>query len=225
MAFMAGNYQVAKEHDVGCMLSGNNWATEGILPRNWGYKHKDVVNIRDIHDKHGSVPLSTYPMMSFMELQRAKRNIGFETPLNHIRYNRREAKHILKEAWGWRDYGNKHCESICTRLYQQYILPWRTNWDKRRPHFSSLICSGQMMRDEALEELEEDPYDSKPQKDSDYRYFIDKLGLTSIELSAYIDQPIVPNQAYKTNERQYNALRLGKRLVLSPMRALRKAFA
>jgi hypothetical protein len=82
-----------------------------------------------------------------------------------------------------------------------------------------------MMRDEALEELEEDPYDSKAQKDSDYRYFIDKLGLTSIELSAYINQPIVPNQAYKTNERQYNTLKLGRRLILSPMRALRKAFA
>jgi hypothetical protein len=233
MAFMAATYRVAQEYGVKCLLGGNNWATEGILPKAWGYRHTDAVNIRDIHDKHGSIPLKTYPIMSFTELVRLRRKIPKETPLNHIRYNRREAKQILREAWSWRDYGDKHCECICTRFYQKYIHPRRTGWDKRKPHYSSLICSGQMTREEALTKLStpisfaqyyfQPYYPGQYLEDRDV--FTEKLGITDDELQAYIDQPIVPNQAYKTNDRQYNTLRLGKRLILSPMRALRKAFA
>ena len=63
----------------------------------------------------------------------------------------------LERELGWKYYGWKHYESIYTRFYQGYILPKKFGYDKRKSHLSSLICSGEMTREEALEELKKEP--------------------------------------------------------------------
>lgn len=67
--------------------------------------------------------------------------------------------HTLEAELGWRRYHAKHFESIYTRFFQGYLLPRKFNMDKRRPHFSSLIVSGQMTREQAIKEFEAHPYD------------------------------------------------------------------
>jgi hypothetical protein len=64
-----------------------------------------------------------------------------------------EAKKAIIEELGWRDYGGKHYESVFTRFYQGYILAKKFNIDKRKAHLSNLIFSGQITKQEALEEL------------------------------------------------------------------------
>jgi hypothetical protein len=46
----------------------------------------------------------------------------------------------------------------------------------RKAHFSTLICSGQMTRDEALAELQKPPYESVEQYVSGRAVFLRKLG-------------------------------------------------
>ena len=60
---------------------------------------------------------------------------------------------ILAKEYGWKDYGNKHCENKYTQWFQEYYQPKKFGYDKRKAHLSSLIHSGQITRDEALKEL------------------------------------------------------------------------
>jgi hypothetical protein len=61
-------------------------------------------------------------------------------------------------VFDWKDYGGKHYESIFTRFYQGYILPQKFKVDKRKAHLSNLIFSGQMSKEEAIEELKQPIY-------------------------------------------------------------------
>ena len=85
----------------------------------------------------------------------------------------------MKEL-GWRPYPGKHYESIYTRFIQAYLLPKKFNIDKRKVHFSALINSGQMTREEALEKLKEPPY-PEDKMEEDLEYVIKKLDLTREE--------------------------------------------
>ena len=80
-------------------------------------------------------------------------------PLNYIDYNRERAFKELYDFCGFEYYGRKHLENILTAFIQLYWMPKKFNVDKRTSHLSSMIVSGQMIRDEALKELEEPLYD------------------------------------------------------------------
>ena len=101
---------------------------------------------------------------------------------------RAEALDTLKRELGWQSYGGKHHESIYTRFYQGYILPRKFGFDKRKSHLSSLICAGQLSRDDALEELEHEPYAPELQE-ADREYVVKKLGLTDSEFQEIMDTP------------------------------------
>lgn len=72
-------------------------------------------------------------------------------------YNLKESKALLKEKYGWQDYHEKHCESLFTWWFQNYYLYEKFGIDKRKAHLSSLINSGQITRQEAVEILGERP--------------------------------------------------------------------
>src|SRR5207237_6047354 len=102
--------------------------------------------------------------------------------LNYVPYIKRDIKQRIASELGWRDYGGKHCESIFTRFYQGYILPRKFKVDKRKAHLSTLICSGQMTRAEALEELKQPLYDPELLQ-VDREFVLKKLGLSADELA------------------------------------------
>jgi hypothetical protein len=87
----------------------------------------------------------------------------------------------LTKKYGWQPFQHKHHESRFTRFYEDYWLPRKFGYDKRRAHFSSLILTGQMTRDEALIRI------SKPELTEDFltkefEYVAHKLGLSKDEL-------------------------------------------
>jgi hypothetical protein len=95
---------------------------------------------------------------------------------------------ILENELGWKYYGAKHYESIYTRFYQGYILPRKFGFDKRRMHLSSLICSGEITRSEAIEELKNEPYPTELQN-QDKEYVIKKFGITEAEFVRIMNLP------------------------------------
>ena len=65
------------------------------------------------------------------------------------------------------EYSHKHYESRFTKFCEGYWLI-KNHFDKRKAHYSSLILSNQMSRDEALERLG-DPIDkAETQKDLEF---------------------------------------------------------
>ena len=68
-------------------------------------------------------------------------------------YNRTESIKLLEEKYGWKDYGEKHCENTFTWWFQNFYLFEKFGIDKRKAHYSSLINSGQLDRKTAMQLL------------------------------------------------------------------------
>jgi N-acetyl sugar amidotransferase len=189
-AIAAVIYQTAVRLGIRYVISGSNIVTEGILPTRWTYGIQDWKYIRGIQRKFGRKPLTTFPHMSLLDraYYNLVRKIVTVRILNLIPYNKAEVMQVLQGELGWKYYGGKHYESIYTRFFQGYILPHKFGIDKRLAHFSTLICSGQMTREQALEELEQPVYPEELQT-SDYEYVIKKFGFSQVELENILKQP------------------------------------
>lgn len=190
--------RVADEKGVKYIITGSNFETEGILPRSWGYFSHDYKHIKSIHDKFGRVKLRTYPYTTLFDFFKyfLIKNIKFVRPLNLIHYNKKEAIKTLQKEIGWESYHTKHFESIFTRFFQAYILPKKFGFDKRKAHLSSLICSEQMARVEALEEIKKNPYPSDELLKQDREFVLKKLGLTEEEFEHIMKLPVKTYRDY-----------------------------
>lgn len=186
MAIRGFIYQTADEKNINYVLTGSNVVTETVIVKEWSYDNTDVENLLAIHKRFGTQELKTFPMVTpkkLLSLWNEKR-IQQVAPLNQINYNQEEAKQFLQEWCGWRDYGDKHCESIWTRFFQRYILPRKWNADKRIMNFSNLVSSGQITREEALAKLKE-PLNGEIDKE----YVLRGLGLSEIEFEELMNLP------------------------------------
>jgi len=193
-------YQVAAENNVKYILKGFNNATEKIMPKSWTFNKSDAVNIADINDKCGTMKLESFPLMGSAKLKHYEKSKGIVTisPFNYMNFNRDQAKKLIIEELGWVDYGGKHYESIFTRFYQGYILPRKFNVDKRKAHYSNLICAGVMTRDEALKEIEL-PAIAEDLAKEDYEYVTKKLEYTTEDFEAIMNAPVKSHFKYKTD--------------------------
>jgi N-acetyl sugar amidotransferase len=199
--FFAMLFKQAGKHNIHHILTGHNHQTEAILPKTMRWSKMDTANIIDIHDKFGKIKLKTFPMMNFFEyiyLQKVKK-INRVNLLEMIDYNKDQAKELIIREFGWRDYGGKHYESIFTRFYQGYVLKEKFGYDKRKAHLSNLICSGQITRQEALDEIAKPPYDAKQLKE-DKEYVIKKLEWNEAEFENMMRTPPVSHLHYKSYE-------------------------
>lgn len=199
-AIIAILYRLADQRGIKYILSGNNVATEGILPKGWVYSWNDLVNLRDIHGKHGSVKLRTFPTLGLRRLlyYEYMKNIRRISILDYVPYVKEEAKAIIARELDWQDYGAKHHESIFTRFYQAYILPRKFNIDKRKAHLSALVCAGQMTREDALNEIRNDPYTEDGLR-MDKQYVLGRLGLTDKEFEEMMNLPARSHLDYKSD--------------------------
>jgi N-acetyl sugar amidotransferase len=194
--------KAATERGIKYFISGHNLATEGVLPRSWGYDAFDLRFVLAIQRKFGTVKLRTFPRLGLMPrlyyiyLQ----NLRAVRLLDYVDYNRNEAKRLLEREIGWRDYGGKHYESVFTRFFQGYILPRKFGIDKRRAHLSALICSGQIQRSETLEIITHDPYPSVEMMREDREYVIKKLGLSEAEFEQIMAEPVKSYRDYPNDD-------------------------
>ncbi len=217
--FMSVLYRMARKYRIRHVLGGMNMVTEAILPKNWIYSKSDTTNIRAIQEAHGTAPLkslSTFPLMSGIARRATERFLGLEviSPLNWIDFQYDTVKQVIKDELKWRDYGGKHYESVFTRFYQGYILPNKFQFDKRRAHLSTLVCSGQLTREQAVSQLAESGYDPELCA-KDRTFVLKKLGFTEDEFDQYISAPRVEHTAYRFGQSLYDEYPL-----LKPWRGL-----
>lgn len=183
---------VAKKFSIKYVLKGYNFQSEAILPRTWNYNRKfDLKNLKDINRQFGDKKLGKLPKLGIWQQLYYDRIYGIKSysPLNFFDYNKEEVKKELIEKIGWIDYGGKHFENVFTRFYQGYILPNRFGIDKRKAHLSTLICSGQLSKEQAVKELKQPPYNLKIMAE-DYEYVAKKLGFTLEEFDEVLNGPI-----------------------------------
>jgi len=206
-AFFATMYKFAKKYNVKYILTGANLSTECVRnPIEWMYYQSDSVQLRDIHMQFGKRPLVNYPITSILHhklyLPYIKR-IKVIKPLNYIPYIKSDAMELLQGKFGWQPYPQKHFESRFTRFYESYWLPKRFGYDTRKVQYSSLILTGQMTREEALEMLKNPAYDVETIS-HDIEYVATKLGISVHELATYMDMPKKTYKDYRSQESLYN---------------------
>jgi hypothetical protein len=121
-------------------------------------------------------------------------------------YDKDKALSELQEKVGYKPYPRKHGESLFTKLFQNYYLPNKFGMDKRRPHLSSLIVSGQMTRDEALIRLGESLYDSS-ELEIDINYFCKKLRISRQQFDELMQTPIHNYSDFPNWDERYQILK------------------
>ncbi|XGC82264.1 N-acetyl sugar amidotransferase [Bdellovibrio bacteriovorus] len=185
-AFFSALYKFAKAHKIKYVVTGGNYSTECCRePEEWGaYPGIDKTLIKDIHSKFGKRTLKTFPIIDVLSYKIYYRYVlGMEVvrPLNLVPYIKSEAEKTLETLFGWQKFQHKHHESRFTRFYEDYWMPKKFGYEKRRAHFSSLIMTGQMTRDEALKRISK-PELSEEFLKSEFEFVANKLDLTVEEL-------------------------------------------
>ena len=192
LAFIGVLYKFASKHSIKYIINGGNISTECVLmPLDILYWPSDWLQVRDILSQYGEVPMTSFPFTNILHhklyLPYVRRIRTFK-PLNYVPYFKDSAIKTLQTHYDWKPYAQKHFESRFTRFFESYWLPTRFGYDMRRNQFSSLILTGQMTRDEALQRLSSLPYDPS-QIEQDFRYIASKLNISVSELQHYHGMP------------------------------------
>jgi N-acetyl sugar amidotransferase len=212
-AFFATMYKFASKYNIRTILTGGNYSTECVRnPLEWMYYQSDSIQLKDIHKKFGNGSLENYPVTNILWhkiwLPYFKR-VRLYRPLDYMPYNKDEAIKTLVEKFGYQVYPQKHFESRFTKFYEGFWLPERFGYDTRKVQYSSLILTGQMTRDNALNELTSRSY-TKEQLHEDFEFVSNKLGITTDELWGYFSAPKKTYMDYNSQQKVYN---LGARVL------------
>lgn len=202
-AILSVLFKIAAKFRVKYIISGMNFRSEGMLPQSWARGYLDWKYIRSIQKIFGKQNLKTFPHFTvigflYYNLVISIRSISI---LNYVNFNRTEAIRVIQNELGWRNYGSKHHESVYTRFYQAYILPKKFGIDKRKAHLTCLMIStGEISRQQALEELKLPPLDPKLMEE-DKEYLLKKLDITSEEFEEIMTLPIKTIMDYPNNHK------------------------
>ncbi|MFA7351322.1 MAG: N-acetyl sugar amidotransferase [Methylotenera sp.] len=213
-AFFSALYKFARKHKIKYVITGSNYSTECCRePEEWGgYLGIDKSLFLDIHKQFGSGQLKSFPIVDiFVYKVFYQQILGMEVakPLNMVPFIKKEAEETLERLFGWKKFKHKHHESRFTRFYEDYWLPRKFGYHKRRAHFSSLIMTGQMTRDEAMERISHPEMDEKF-LEQEFEYVASKLGLTVNELQEIFEGE---NKTYRDYKNKRWAIGLGANIM------------
>ena len=210
-AFFSGLYKFAHKYNIKHIITGSNFSTECCRePEEWGgYLGIDKTLFGDIWQKCGDgKPNDEFPLVDILIYKLwYQKVLGMKVhhPLNLVDYVKKDAENELERRFGWQRFQHKHHESRFTRFYEDYWLPRRFGYEKRRAHFSSLIMTGQMTRTQALDRI------SRPEMDEhflkqEFEYVAHKLGLTVDKLQSFFD---MPKKTYRDYRNKRDLISLG----------------
>jgi N-acetyl sugar amidotransferase len=205
IAILSSLHKVAAKYGVKYIVSGGNFATEGILPKTWHYNAKDLRYFNHIQKRFGKKRLKKFPTFGFLTEMYYKfvKGIKMTYILNHVPFDKNEAMALLEKELHWKYYGGKHYESKYTGFIQAYYLFEKFGIDYRRATFSSQICVGAATREEALEVLKTKPYNEE-QIRIEKTYIAKKLGLSDQEFEAILHLPAKWYRDYPNDEKRLN---------------------
>lgn len=207
----ASLYNFAAQNGFKYILSGGNYSTECVREPNEWVHENDLTLIKDIHKRFGKRPIKDMRfcgMFKYRLYYRYLKGIRIVKILDLIPYYKKDAIEELQKEFDWVPYQNKHFECIFTRFYEGYWLPKKFGYDKRRAHFSSLILTGQLSREEALKTLETPPYSEKTAME-DMQYICNEMG---ISVEEFLNLMNGENKTYKDYKNGFKYIHAARNL-------------
>lgn len=212
-AFVAALYNFAAKHDFKYILNGGNISSECVRePLEWHYHASDLRQILDIHKQFGKRSLKSFPLANIFKYRifyKYFKGIKVIKPLDLIPYEKEKSMQFLEKEFGWQRYAQKHYESRFTRFYEGYWMPTKFGYDIRRAHYSSLILTSQMTREDALEKVSIKAIDDETAK-ADFEYVATKLDFTVEEFMALMKGK---NKSYRDYKNSMFLIDLGVRVM------------
>ncbi|WP_159479163.1 N-acetyl sugar amidotransferase [Chryseobacterium sp. 18068] len=205
IAFFSSLYKFARKNNIKYVFTGANYSTECCRePEEWGaYPGIDKTLILDIHKKFGKRKLSTFPIVDIFVYKIYYKYFGGMKvfhPLNYVSYIKKDAEKLLAEKFGWEPFQHKHHESRFTRFIEDFWLPKKFGFDKRKAHLSSLILTGQLTRDEALQRISKPELDEQMQL-NEKTYIAQKLDFLENEFNNLFHGTNKTYKDYKSKRR------------------------
>lgn len=208
-AFIALIDKLACKLGVKYILNGYNISTEVVSnPKSWdkgaGYSG-DGTYIKDVLRHWCDIPIKKYTFTSgFKHKVWIPYVLGVKTlkPLNLVPVTKKQMVDTLAAEYDYIPYGQKHFEDQLTKFLEGYWLPTRFGYDIRKAQLSSLVTTGQMTRDEALEILKNPSLSDEESKEL-FKQIANKLEISEEELKKYHEME-VPNIKYKSQEWLYS---------------------
>lgn len=223
-AFIALVDRYSRELGVKYIMNGYNISTEIVAnPGSWsknGGPTGDARFMKDVIGKYCSIPIKNYTFTNgFKHKFWIPYIIGVQTvtPLNLIPVTKHQMIDTLSKEYGYEPYGQKHFEDLLTKFLEGWWTPTRFGHDIRRAQLSSLVVTGQMGREEALEILGHPPLSEAESKEL-FSQVAKRLNLTDDELMQYHDMPECTEHfrsnamLYSMGIRLYELLGLEKRI-------------
>jgi N-acetyl sugar amidotransferase len=212
-AFQAAMWNFAANNGFKYILNGGNISSECVRePLEWHYHASDLRQIKDIHAKFGTRPLKSFPLASIFKYRiyyKYVKGISVIKPLDYIPFEKEKAMQFLEKEFGWQRYAQKHYESRFTRFYEGYWMPKKFGFDIRLAHYSSLILTNQMTREEALKKVSVLPYDEEAIKE-DFEYVATKLGFTVEEFKEIMNGK---NKTYRDYKNSMGFIEMGMKVM------------
>lgn len=215
--FLTHLFKSAGENKIKDIFTGSNYATENILPTNWGENALDYKRIKGIMTDFG---LKSHPQLlpfnnlHFFLKKNIFKSIIVHEPLNLMRYSKESARVYLQKNYEWQNYEGKHTESQFTRYFQEIYLKNRFGVNKKKAHLSSLIVSNEIDRATALNILKLDSNNS----DKNFfiqKYIANKLGINIATLREFekLDASY-SNKKFKSSKVQFYFLRIFEKITV-----------
>lgn len=188
-------HKIAAKEGIKYILNGHSFRTEGVSPRGWTYM--DGKYIRSIQKKFGSSNLKDFHNFNVNDLiyYSFVKGIKVVPILNYLPYHQKEVSDVIARELKWEYYGGHHHESTYTEFIQSYLLPQKFNIDKRKTELSALIRSGQITRDEALEQIQGTTYQYRKEL---IDYIVSKFSITKEEWEQLFNMPVKSYLDYPT---------------------------
>ena len=98
IAIQGALHQTAAKYGIKTIISGGNYASEGLLPESWFYNPKDATLLKGIQKKFGTKKLKTFPLFDWKRefYYKFVKGIKIKYILNFLPYNKDEAKELLE---------------------------------------------------------------------------------------------------------------------------------
>ncbi len=223
-AFIAQVDKFAAKLGVKYILNGYNIATEIVAnPESWNKgagPTADKTYIKDVLKKHGGYKTRNYTYTTgfrhkfWLPYVKGVKTLNL---LNYVPITRQAMVDTLADEYGYEMYKQKHFEDLLTKFIEGWWLPTRFGYDIRKAQLSSLVVTGQMSREEALDVLSRPPLTEEEVKEL-FVQVADKLEISEDELMHYHDMPIVYRRyrnnawAFRLGIKLYTLLGLDKRI-------------
>ena len=195
--------RAAAKFNIKYIFEGHSFITEGITPV--GRNYFDGKYIKSIHKMYGTMPMKTYPLMTFSRFiyTTVVKRIKRIRPFWYINYNKEDAREFLEKEYDWKYYGGHHLENRMTAFAHSYYFPKKFDTDFRNNTLSAKVRLNKMTREEAWKE-----YNTEPHLEADLlEYFKKRLGLSEEEFTEIMNRKTRSWYEFPTYKKRFELLR------------------